>query len=209
MLLFEHPLLLLNIFVLVGLLEIFSIWILYHSNVWQKLSLDKSKIAKWVVSAFIVIMANFLNFVLLPEAITDIWVRSFGITTAGEIVESYLNTTNRWRVFSRSTLQDYRITYRWIALDSRNQKTEYTHIVNSPLEWSEYIKKGTQITVRYLPSRPDISIVEEDFAKPFSVAKIGLILSWNLSLALVFAVIGIWMGIGKRTSAIRESINPL
>jgi hypothetical protein len=208
-LLFEHPLLLFNVFVLVILSQPASIWILYHSNVWQKLSLNKPKIAKWVVSAFILIMANFLNFIFLPDAVKDIWIRSFGVTTEGEIVQSYLNTTTRWRGFSRSTLQDYKITYRWIGQDTKNQRAEYTSIVSSPLEWSEYIKTGTQVTVRYLPSYPDKSIVEEDFAKPSSIAKIGLVLSWNLGLTLVFAVLGFWMRIGHRTSAIRESISPL
>jgi hypothetical protein len=208
-LLFEHPLLLFNVFVLVILSQLVSIWILYHSNIWQKLSLNKSKIAKWMVSAFILIMANFLNFVFLPDAIKDIWIRSFGVTTEGEIVQSYLNTVTRWRGFSRSTLQDYRITYQWIGQDTKNQQAEYTSIVSAPLEWSEQIKTGTQITVRYLPSSPYHSIVEEDFARPSSIAKVGLVLSWNLGLTVVVAGLSFWMGTGHRASAIRESISPL
>jgi hypothetical protein len=208
-LLFDHPLLLLNVFVLVILSETVSIWILYHSNIWQKLSLNKPKIVKWLVIAFVLIPANFLNFGFLPDALKDIWVRSFGVTTEGEIVQSYLNTITRRRFFSRRTLQDYRITYRWTGQDRKNQKAEYTDIISSPLEWSEYVKTGTRITVRYLPSRPDTSIVEEDFAKPSSVGKVGLVLSWNLGLTLAFAVLGMWMGIRDKSSTIREGISPL
>ena len=136
------------------------VWGIYSSRFWAHWPPRGGAILSWGMVVVMLLFVMAIDFVVVPMGILEIWLQHTGELAEGTIVDRQVMS----RDGSDPSHQYHRITYQWTVAGSGSTARQYTGEVNAPLSWSSHTAPGTRITVRYLPSHPQVSRVEEDFA---------------------------------------------
>lgn len=175
--LFEvSPLLLLGVLMGFAIFQLFLFALaLYHSRFWEQPLKNVSTIFGRSLTGLVIGILFLTNVWVLFISVQELWLQSFGTVTEAIIIDRQLvvsDSRNRPHRY-------YQITYSWKVTENGTEVKEYIGEMDTTSTGGASTSPGSSATVRYLPDRPTVYRLEEDFVRS-PINEIGLSLFMNL-----------------------------